>query len=96
MGTVVTFRGQRNPGSLREVNGPADPRADEMLREVVIMPNAHARSKRDRDLRMQAIAVVSILPDDPSEMQRVMDYAQELVTEFVMREKSGLRVVKRD
>lgn len=58
--------------------------------------NRAAQAKRDRWLRMQAVQVVTMLPDDPDEAQRVLDYAQALLNGFIASPEGALSLVKRD
>ncbi len=65
------------------------------------MPNSQARDKpaamrKERWLRVQAVQVVTMLPDDPLEAQRVLDYAQSILTEFLNSDRKNLSLIKRD
>lgn len=51
---------------------------------------------RERWLRVQALHVATMLPEDRLEAQRVLDYAQSLLTEYIENEKDNLKVVRHD
>ncbi len=53
------------------------------------------RAKRERALRLQAVHIASMLPDDEEEAQRVLDYVQRIVSEFITLEKTVIEIVKR-
>lgn len=98
MGEVLALVHRRNPNiptSLTEDPGTA------AESEVARMPSGHPRSraahaKRDRWLRLQAIQIVTMLPDDIDEARRILEYARALVTEFIEKDRRLLDVVRPD
>lgn len=56
--------------------------------------NRASAVKRDRWLRMQAVQVVTMLPDDPEEARMVLSYAKGILENFVETSETTLSVVK--
>lgn len=63
---------------------------------AVHVKNRAAQAKRDRWLRMQAVQVVTMLPDDAEEAQRVLSYARGILSNFIEETDPALSLVKRD
>lgn len=94
MAKILTFREGRNSLNPPDVNA-AGSSAIAAYKEVGV-PNRKKASIRDRWLRIQAVQVVTMLPDDAEEAERVLEYARSILTEFVEPRPVPLNVVKRD
>jgi len=95
MAEILTFGGRRNPCESPRVNVEEIGSAMVAInQEAAPMPSGQGRSKRERELRLQAVQLVSMLPEDPAEAKRVLDYVQRIVNDFVEKERI-LNVIRR-
>ncbi len=47
--------------------------------QLVGIPTSKAKTQRERELRVQAVHLAAMLPDDPAEARRVLAHLQRIV-----------------
>jgi hypothetical protein len=97
MGEVLRFLGLRNSSKAPMVKDAAQESVEiGIVMEARSMPSSGPiRTKRERELRLQAVQLASMLPDDPAEAKKVMEYVQRIVNDFIERERN-FTLVKRE